>query len=333
MRFVFYSPNFHPLVGGLENVVMDLATELSQLGHSVRVLTLTPANEPDAFPFEVVREAGFWSTVRHVRWGTVFVQINVSLKGILPYLLAGGPLVLSHHNLYPTDSWIGRLKWAVSRQATINMGCSAFIASHYRACHTLDNPYKKDVFMILPEIFRTKDLVFLGRLVSDKGCAVLLQSLAILRQQTGQTPSLTIIGEGPERPLLEKLVVDLELSHQVQFEGVRQGKALARSLNQYQIMVVPSVFEEPFGIVALEGIASGCFVIAAQTGGLPEAVGPCGVTFPMGDANALADVLARALNAPDWRDACLSQAEQHLQKHTPSAVAQRFLSIINTTIG
>ncbi|WP_338875062.1 glycosyltransferase family 4 protein [Spirosoma sp. SC4-14] len=311
---------------------MDLATELSQLGHSIRVLTLTPAREPDAFSFEVVRKPGFWQTVRHIRWADAFVQFNISLKGILPYLFVQNPLVLTHHNLYPATSLTGRLKWAVSRRATVNMGCSKFIAQHYRNCYTLSNPYNDTVFIGQTNKQRSKELVFLGRLVSDKGVSVLLQSLAKLRQRTDLMPTLTIIGDGPERSLLEKQVHDLGLHQQVQFAGVLQGKTLVEELNQSQILLIPSVYEEPFGIVALEGIACGCFVIGSKAGGLPEAIGPCGVTFPMEDSDALADLLAKALQEPEWVEMYRQQARHHLEQHTRPIVAARFLTIIEEAV-
>jgi glycosyltransferase involved in cell wall biosynthesis len=329
MRFVFYSPNFYPLIGGLENVVMDLATELSRLGHAVRVLTLAPANEPDAFPFEVVRGVRFWQTVRHIRWGERLVQVNVSLNGILPYLLVQRPLILFHQNLYPTNSWIGRLKWAVSKRASVNIGCSAFIAQHYKRCYSLGNPYNEAVFKLRRGQPRTKNLIFLGRLVSDKGCDVLLRALEKLKSTYSLIPALSIVGEGPERGPLEHLANELGVTSQVTFEGSRAGTALADTLNQHTLLIVPSVYEEPFGIVALEGIACGCFVIGSRAGGLPEAIGPCGATFPLGDAMALADVIYKALNESDWRNAHQQYAPAHLEKHRRAAVAERFLSIIN----
>lgn len=328
MNIIFYSPNFHPMVGGLENVVKDLAVELTCQGHFVRILTLAPSKEIDTFSFSIIRLPTFWKVVEHIKWGDIYIQVNISLKGIIPYLFVRKPFVVYHQNLYPKYAWHGRLKWFVSRQATINIGCSSFIADHFFDCHVLGNPYDDSTFKHVGGRERSKDIVFLGRLVSDKGCEVILYALHILRQLTGLTPILTIVGDGPEKQRLIGLVHELALVQQVRFAGVYQGHSLAALLNEHQIMVVPSVYEEPFGIVALEGIACGCFVIGSKTGGLTEAIGPCGITFPMGDANALATVIAKALGEPIWRATHLQYVTLHLRKHTRRAVGQQFIKTI-----
>ena len=60
----------------------------------------------------------------------------------------------------------------------------------------------------------------------------------------------------------------LGLERQVEFTGVLQGETLVRTLNAHRIMVVPSRTPEPFGVVALEGIACGCVVVGSEGGGL-----------------------------------------------------------------
>src|ERR1044071_8621228 len=113
---------------------------------------------------------------------------------------------------------------------------------------------------------------------------------------------LTIAGDGPEREPLETQAVKLGLQSRVEFVGSQSSHQLAELLRQHQILVVPSRWREPFGIVALEGIACGCVIVGSAEGGLAEAIGPCGLTFPNGDARALADILARLLTDPAERD-------------------------------
>jgi glycosyltransferase involved in cell wall biosynthesis len=311
---------------------MDLATELHSLGHAVRVLTLTPADEPDAFPFEVVRGTGFGNTVRFIRQCDVFVQFNISLKGIVPWLLTGRPLVATHHSLYPRNILTGRLKWAVTRLAAVNTGCSLFISQQYYRGQLLPNPYNETVFQHKEDANRQNRLIFLGRLVSEKGCDLLLRALEQLKRTYSLTPMLTVIGDGPERRPLERLSNELGVASQVTFRGSQTGTALADTLKQHTVLVVPSVYEEPFGIVALEGIACGCFVVGSRAGGLPEAIGPCGITFPMGNAVALAHQLFRGLTDSKWRKSYCQYASVHLQQHTRQRVAQRFIEIITERI-
>jgi glycosyltransferase involved in cell wall biosynthesis len=182
----------------------------------------------------------------------------------------------------------------------------------------------------MPEVRRDRELVFLGRLVSDKGCDVLIDALSILLARD-LTPSLTIIGSGPAQETLKEQVKHLGLSGQVSFVGPLSGEPLVRLLNQHQIMVVPSRWDEPFGIVALEGIACGCFVIGSAGGGLREAIGECGVTFPNRNASALAELLHCTLTSRSTRLRNGNEIDMHLQRHRSHVIASSYSQIFHST--
>jgi glycogen(starch) synthase len=96
--------------------------------------------------------------------------------------------------------------------------------------------------------------------------------------------------------------------------------------------LVPSVWHEPFGIVALEGIACGCAVVGTAGGGLPDAIGPCGVTVPNGDAAALAEAIAALLDDPDRIAAYRAAAPAHLARHRPRRVAEEYLRVMEQVV-
>jgi glycosyltransferase involved in cell wall biosynthesis len=171
---------------------------------------------------------------------------------------------------------------------------------------------------------RPKDLVFLGRLVSDKGANVLLDALGELRRR-GLRPTLTIIGDGPERSRLVSQIQALGLDGQVTFAGWQNQEQIARTLNEHKILVVPSLWNEPFGIVALEGAACGCVVVGSSGGGLPEAIGPCGLTFPNGDHQRLAAILGELLANPEKLDEYCQAAPAHLAAHRAEIVSAKYL--------
>ena len=152
----------------------------------------------------------------------------------------------------------------------------------------------------------------------------MLESLAALRR-LGLTPGLTIIGDGPEAGSLRRLAERLTVQDQVTFTGPLTGEALVEMLNRHRIMIAPSRLAEPFGVVALEGIACGCAVVASENGGLRCAVGPCGLFFPNGDAPALAAALARLLPDETLRLELWSHAGEHLGKHRAARVAAAYL--------
>jgi glycosyltransferase involved in cell wall biosynthesis len=168
-------------------------------------------------------------------------------------------------------------------------------------------------------------------LVSEKGVDLLLETLAALRGR-GLRPDLTIVGDGPELGSLQQRSISLELEGQVTFAGPQRGAELRALLRRHKILVVPSRYDEPFGVVALEGIACGCVVVGSQGGGLPEAIGPCGATFPNGDSAALAAKLESLLISPNDRMRLLEQAPPHLAKFHPATIAESYLAIFRSKL-
>jgi glycosyltransferase involved in cell wall biosynthesis len=129
---------------------------------------------------------------------------------------------------------------------------------------------------------------------------------------------------------MEQLTQRLGLDDQVEFRGAKTGVELANILNEHQILVVPSKYDEPFGVVALEGIACGCAVVVSSGGGLPEAIGPCGITFPNGDVDALSAVVERLLTRAEERQRLIAEGPRHLVQFQPHRVAERYLELFQT---
>jgi glycogen synthase len=336
MKILFYSPAFLPHVGGLEINVANLAECFQRAGHEVAVVTTTPGDGPDGFPFRVVRRPSARELLRWTRWCDVYHQANVSLRGLWPLLFVRRPWVASHHSWYcRTDgrvAWQDRLKRYLLRFAAASIAVSRAVADDLDTPSTvISNSYRDDLFRRLPGVERVGDLVFVGRLVSDKGVDVLLDALALLAAE-GLRPGLALIGEGPERPRLEEQARRLGIEGQVDFQGTRTGEDLVAVLNRHRILVAPSRYNEPFGIVALEGIACGCVVVGSEGGGLKDAIGPCGETFENGDAAHLARVLSRRLRNPEMDEDCLRHAESHLARHTADRAAAAYLRALEGAV-
>src|SRR6185295_6892236 len=226
--------------------------------------------------------------------------------------------------------WQDRLKRWLLRYAAASIAVSQAMADDLLPVRSIviGNPYRDDVFRLHPEIPRTKDLVAVGRLVSDKGFSLLLDALKILEREMGLTPRLTLIGEGPERPRLAAQAEALGIAERIAFTGAISHEEIALRLAEHRILVAPSLYQEPFGLVALEGIACGCVVIGSSGGGLPEAIGRCGKTFPNGDAHALAEAIAELLRQPETCALLLEGAAEHLAEHTVRRVAERYLAVL-----
>jgi glycosyltransferase involved in cell wall biosynthesis len=139
-------------------------------------------------------------------------------------------------------------------------------------------------------------IVFMGRLVSTKGVHILLRAMRQLRDCEFQ---LNIIGEGPERNRLEADVRDLQLEERVVFRGYLAADEAEQALAQARAVVMPSVGGEVFGLVALENMLRNKVLIVSQIGALTEVVGDAGLTFPAGDADALARCLRHVLESDE----------------------------------
>ena len=169
-------------------------------------------------------------------------------------------------------------------------------------------------------------MVFLGRLVSDKGVDLLISAISFLKEKN-LFPTLSIIGIGEDEQKLKKLTIDLDLEGQITFLGLKKGEELVNILNQHEIMVIPSIWSEPFGIVALEGIACGCVIVGSENGGLKEAIGSCGVTFPNGDIRALTEILFNLITDKINLSKYTSNAQEHLLMHERKYISQKYIDI------
>jgi glycosyltransferase involved in cell wall biosynthesis len=335
MRILLSSYVFPPSVGGIEEVSDLVAGGLAVLGHEVRVLTMTAAAGAETRPFEILRRPDPWRMLRSSAWCDVHLQMHVSLRVAWPALVMPRPRVVSilgnppgvghrdpHAALKRTLLWRARL-----------VTCSAWVARGLdRPATVIHNPYRSDVFRTLPDRDKAYDLAFLGRLVTDKGVHLLLDALAVLRGR-GLAPRVLIIGGGPEEAALRGQCERLQLSAQVEFAGRLATEEVVRRLNRARIMVMPSTEAEAFGVAAVEGIACGCVLVGSDFGGLPEAIGPCGVTFPNGDVASLADRLAALLQDPQRIAALRRPADEHLARHQPIVVARAYEAVLTQALG
>ncbi|MFP4127392.1 MAG: glycosyltransferase family 4 protein [Alphaproteobacteria bacterium] len=337
MRIFFFTTVFAPSVGGIERMAEMLCGAFVAQGHEVQLATSTPGDGgDDRFPYPVHRRPGGVRFARLLRWCDVHVQANVSLKHAWPLVAAPGRVVYRHANVYQRDDGtvglLDRAKRWVARRAP-GIANSRYTARQLGCRHTILNAYDDTTFRCTqPWDERPGELVFLGRLVSQKGCDTLLDALGRLRE-AGRTPALTVIGDGPDRTMLQDRARALGIASQVTFAGRLEGTALAAALNRHRIVVVPSRYEEPFGIVALEALACGCVPVVSERGGLIDAVGSHGVGFPNGDDAALADRLKALLADPAAARRRLAGTEAHLAQFRRDRVAARYAEVFTEVVG
>lgn len=332
MNILITSHFFYPSLGGIETVTELLALYFSNSGHSVRVITQSPTTDYDdkTFPYIVIRNPSLCSLLSNFNWSDVVLQNNLEARQLWPLLIFRRPLVISIHTWIRTSAGVRGLlqyfKLLLLRLADQLIAASDSLREDTaKRAQVVGNPFNDSLFRVLPDVSRSHSIVFLGRLVSDKGVDMLLKAFAGLPTNNWR---ISLIGDGPERSILEQLANDLGILKYVDFLGSLQGDQLVHQLNQHEILVVPSRWKEPFGVVVLEGLACGCAVLASDGGGLPDAVGPAGLLYRHGDIVDFQSKLWNLMVSSDLREALKAKSEPHLLKFRQNTVCRSYLDIL-----
>ncbi len=150
-------------------------------------------------------------------------------------------------------------------------------------------------------------LLYVGRLSLEKGVLTLLKSLdTLVNEQNRKNLYLNIFGKGDE--IYERELHDFlhskNLAHLVTFHGKVTQDKLIKYYDQSDIMLVPSLWQEPFGLVVAEAMARGLPVIASNVGGPAEMITHegNGLLVEPGDEQALATAITRLVDNPDERN-------------------------------
>ncbi|MGZ4772038.1 MAG: glycosyltransferase family 4 protein, partial [Ilumatobacteraceae bacterium] len=241
-----------------------------------------------------------------------------------------------------TPAAINAVEWWLTYQAQQVIGCSKFMVREVTEGFELPSekvnlvPNGIDIGQWLPpatsaaEPPREHLVVAWGRIQYEKGFQVLTRAIGDLRHRL---PDVRCVIAGRGSYLAElQTQIDMEgVGDIVQLAGFVPDDELRALLRRTGCVVIPSLYE-PFGIVALEGMAAGAPTIVARTGGLAEIVEgiDAGVLFEPGNHIALANCIAEVLTHPELADRMRTRAASLLaSKYTWDAIAATTLSVYN----
>jgi glycosyltransferase involved in cell wall biosynthesis len=182
-----------------------------------------------------------------------------------------------------------------------------------------DSPKAAGRIAAASEVWR---LVFAGRMDEGKGGMLLLEAVKLVRSATGRSVELVFAGDGPQRRTWETTAAQLTRSMQgirIDFPGWLGDKELGELFHASDLLIVPSAWPEPFGIVGVQAALEGVPAAAFAVGGIPAWLTD-GVNghLALGDPPA-ADGLARAIIQ------CLSDGAHYLSLCRSAAeMARRF---------
>lgn len=334
-KILFISYAFYPEMGGIEVNSQILSGNFHRLGYDIRLVTMVEEKGEKIFPFPIYRNPGIAELFKLHKWADVVFENNPSLRLSWPRIFFSTKSIMAIRGRISRDdgslAFQDRLKRiALNKADGVIAVSSAMRDKFFPNAIVIGNPFRHELFKVLDTDRPPLSFVFLGRLVSEKGVHIALESLKKIKEEmVSQLGDLTfrIIGDGPELENLEKLVRELELDDQVIFEGRKQGSELVELLNAAKYILIPSRWEG-FGNVALEGMACGCLPFASDTGGLLDAVGDAGVKFKEGSSEALTNSILEILKNPMLEASYRSRIKPHLEEHYQERVAQKYLDVI-----
>ncbi len=178
-----------------------------------------------------------------------------------------------------------------------------------------------------------KKLLFVGRLASVKGLPVLLDVMNLLIMKYPKLV-LTIVGDGPNRGILEEQTNQLGLKNNIHFIGPVSQAEVANNLANTDVFVLPS-FAEGVPVVLMEAMASSVPVVATQIAGISELVeeGISGYLVPPGDQKLLADRISNLLANSELRKQMGQSGREKVKEEFNTRIeANRILTILQNRL-
>lgn len=190
----------------------------------------------------------------------------------------------------------------------------------------------------LPPFFSEGDIVVgtVKTLAEKYGIEYLIRAFSLLKKKLPATPlKLLIVGDGPQRAMLEDLARSCGLSQDTCFTGPVPHAEVPRYLNAIDVVVVPSD-SESFGVAAIEASACCKPVVVSDVGGLPEVVedGVTGLVVKSRDAEAIADAVAMLVARPDLQRKLGEAGRDRVVRHYEwNANVAGMLSVYDNILG
>lgn len=248
------------------------------------------------------------------------------------------------------QSWINGVERWITNRADRVITCSHYMRGHVADIFELDEsrvtviPNGIDPLDLQPvddlEALRAEFaapdeqlILLVGRLVYEKGFQLALEALPPIIERVGKVRFL-VAGSGTHEEQLKAQAAELGLMEHGTFMGWIGDDVLHSLYRISDLCVVPSLYE-PFGLVALEAMASGCPCIVADTGGLREVVPAgdrVGLRFNGGDPEHLGVMIERMLTDDELRERLIAEASEHVLSFDWADVARQTGELYGETI-
>lgn len=337
MRILHWNDGYYPHIGGTEMLVRDLCHAQQAAGHEVtvvaRALPGSPAEEEmSGIPVwrrptldeALVKQPGL--LVEQVkacagykrRFAPDLVHIHGSRMAGWLHLLsreaAPCPAVITlHAPLHLPAQVQRRLLRGVDGVAVVSASLLGEFASFMEE--------RTGVVQVVPNGVapvphpcdpprKVATVLALGRMVREKGFDIALQAVAKLPEIR-----LLLAGDGTELPGLRQMAHELGMAEKVEFLGWVHPESVPSLMARADVVLVPSRWQEPFGLVAVQAAQMARPVIASRVGGLPEIIRheETGLLVPPEDPDALAMALQAVKDNPELTTRLGQNARTHAE--------------------
>ena len=348
-----------------------LARELGLRGHSVTVATdvLAPPEYDERFDFQVVRARPFREIVKVALRADVIHASGASVVAAALSIASRRPLVVTHHGYQARCleglGWHGKEScrfdlwrcFQLTRQhrgmpfalrqlarfplvrlqvhrAAVNVAVSDFVGRAIGAprTHVIHNCADTEIFRPDSSANRLSRFLFVGRLVGEKGVGALIDAIGLARDQ-GRLVEADLVGEGPIEADLRRQVEALDIGDRVRFLGPLQGQQLADRVRSSHAVVVPSAWDEAFGVVAAEALCCGRVAIVSGRGGLPEVVAGLETIVAGESPQAWTSALLRSLDDSAWWKMQESLVPALAGRFEPDLFVEKYLRVYRQALG
>jgi glycosyltransferase involved in cell wall biosynthesis len=370
MKILLYSYAFLPSLGGIETVSATIAENLVKLGHQVTVVTETADENKITFAYNVVRQPSIWERIRLVKSHDLVHANGASMSLFFYSELLSKPFIWTHggYQLSCVDGlgWVdgepapltpwqsvkfhskqSGVKFAtiqaiklylrrwVGQRVAANVAITNWVATRQPLKNqtVIYNPFPLDKFYSISQNMpKEYHFVYVGRLVSEKGVPDLIKAFAMLQNNNQHQYTLAIVGDGNWKEKLIALSQTLGVSASVHFLGRQSGDALYQIVAKSIIAVVPSVWEEPMGGVAIEMMAAGKNIIVSQNGGLYESTGNTALVFDNGNSVQLMERMQTLVQDSNLQANQLQNYASHLQNFDPKKLTQQYVKLYESVL-
>jgi glycosyltransferase involved in cell wall biosynthesis len=344
---------------GLLNVALSLALHQAEAGHRVEIVGGSASGKPACYPLKAVQACSLalWTWARAGRWNLTWVApiwwfcarhrpVDVLHVHLDPNLLlapraqvrvlhihndVGSPLPPAYLRLLSRADQVFCVSDFVRQRFLRASRLPADRVSVLYNGATPPPPVSTSAARALRADWGVAEsatvLLFAGAVIPDKGLIHLVEAF---NQARSAWPSLELVVAAsptisPHRAAYEATVRDCAQGLPVRFVGSIPQDSMGAAYRASDLVLIPSIVQEGFPLVACEAMAAGRPVIASSTGGIPEVVirGGTGLLVPAGDADALARAILRLASDHDLRYELGRAALERARAFTWDAAAER----------